>query len=129
MCTIPIGHNPIHYYIAKKSDSTPSYLTDSCLWINSNKYFVQPYLGKNIWCTYYPVAKHSVLSKCSCSLIFLHILIFWNVTENDKQHCSRRKMEIYVPCAVIKYGSCVAKWKRKIGLGTYMERKMFNKVF
>lgn len=129
MCIIPIRHNPIHYYIAKKPNSSHSYLTDSCLWINFNKYLCNHSLGKNIWFIYYPFVKHRVLYKWSCSLILLHILIFLNVTEIDWQCYFRKNVEIYVPCAIIKYSCYGAEWRKKIQLDSYVESEHSIRLF
>ena len=118
MHAIPIRHNPIHYYIAEKPDSIHSYPTDSCLWINFSTQCTHN-LGKYILCIYYLFTKYRVLLKYSCLLILVHILILWNVTKNDK-YCSKRKMEIYIPYAIIK---TVITWQnetRRLGLVSIM---------
>lgn len=126
MCAIPIRHNPIHYYLAEKPNSIHSYPTDSCLWINFSTQCTYN-LGKYILCIYYPFIKYRVLPKYSCSLILVCILILWNITENDK-YCSRRKMEIYIPCTIIKTVIIWQNEARRLGLVSIWEQ-IFKKVF
>ena len=126
MCAIPIRHNPIHYYLAEKPNSIHSYPTDSCLWINFSTQCTYN-LGKYILCIYYPFTKYRVLPKYSWSLILVCILILWNVTENNK-YCSRRKMEIYIPCTIIKTVIIWQNEARRLGLVSIWEQ-IFKKVF